>query len=73
MTWLTVYGGAERVLEQMLACFRQVELFSTVEFLPETERGFLGGRSVRHSSCYLGRNCENDRVVKLRKAWASCI
>ncbi len=47
--WLTVYGGAERVLEQMLACFPQAELFSTVEFVPEAERHFLGGRRVNTS------------------------
>lgn len=47
--WLTVYGGAERVLEQMLACFPQAELFSTVEFVPESERHFLGGRRVNTS------------------------
>ena len=47
--WLTVYGGAERVLEQVLACFPQAELYSTVEFVPESERHFLGGRKVNTS------------------------
>lgn len=42
--WLTVYAGAEKVLEQMLACWPDADLFSLVDFLPEEQRGFLGGR-----------------------------
>ena len=33
--WLTVYAGAEKVLEQMLACWPDADLFSLVDFLPE--------------------------------------
>ncbi|MFO1074198.1 MAG: glycosyltransferase family 4 protein [Geminicoccaceae bacterium] len=47
--WLTVYGGAERVLEQILAVLPQAELFSLVDFVPEDQRAFLGGRKVRTS------------------------
>jgi glycosyltransferase involved in cell wall biosynthesis len=47
--WLTVYAGAERVLEQMLLAFPQAELYSLVDFLPEDARGFLGGRRARTS------------------------
>lgn len=42
--WLTVYGGAERVLERMLAVMPQAHVYSLVDFVPEEQRGFLGGR-----------------------------
>jgi glycosyltransferase involved in cell wall biosynthesis len=44
--WLVTYAGSERVLEQMLACFPRADIFSVVDFLPDYERGFLGGRNV---------------------------
>lgn len=47
--WLTVYGGAERVLEQILAVVPHAQLFSLVDFVPAAQRGFLGGRPVRTS------------------------
>ncbi len=47
--WLTVYAGAERVLEQMLLCYPQADIYSTVDFLPPKERAFLGGKSVHTS------------------------
>jgi len=47
--WLTTYAGAERVLEQMLATYPQADVFSLIDFLPSSERAFLGGRSVRTS------------------------
>jgi glycosyltransferase involved in cell wall biosynthesis len=39
--WLVTYGGADRVLEQILACFPQADLFSLVDFLPANQRGFI--------------------------------
>lgn len=42
--WLTTYAGSERVLEQMIACYPQADLFSVVDFVPEESRGFLQGR-----------------------------
>jgi len=42
--WLVTYAGAERVLEQMLACYPDADLFTLVDFLGDDERGFLGGR-----------------------------
>jgi glycosyltransferase involved in cell wall biosynthesis len=45
--WLTVYAGAERVLEQMLLCYPQADLYSVVDFLPQSERGFLQEKSVQ--------------------------
>jgi glycosyltransferase involved in cell wall biosynthesis len=47
--WLVTYAGAERVLEQMLAVYPDAHLYSLIDFLPETERGFLGGRQVHTS------------------------
>lgn len=47
--WLTVYGGAERVLEHILAVLPQADLFSLVDFVPPDQRGFLAGKPVRTS------------------------
>lgn len=47
--WLDTYGGSERVVEQMLACFPEADVFAVCDFLPEAERAFLGGRTVRTS------------------------
>lgn len=47
--WLTVYGGAERVLEQILACYPEADLYSVVDFLPPDGRGFIRNKPVRTS------------------------
>ena len=47
--WLTVYAGAERVLEQILHLYPDADLFSLVDFLPETQRGFIHNKPVRTS------------------------
>lgn len=47
--WLPLYGGAERVLEQMLEVFPQADLYSMVEFVPEDQRSFLKGKKVTTS------------------------
>jgi glycosyltransferase involved in cell wall biosynthesis len=47
--WLVTYAGSERVLEQMLACYPQADVFSLVDFLPEDQRSMLGGRRVHTS------------------------
>lgn len=39
--WLTVYAGAERVLEQILLCYPNADLYSVVDFIPPRKRGFL--------------------------------
>jgi glycosyltransferase involved in cell wall biosynthesis len=44
--WLVNYGGSERVLEQMLLCYPEADLFSLVDFVPSHERGFLQGKKV---------------------------
>jgi glycosyltransferase involved in cell wall biosynthesis len=47
--WLVTFGGAERVLEQMLRVLPEADLFSLIDFMPEPQRSFLGGRPVRTS------------------------
>lgn len=45
--WLTVYGGAERVLAEILAIFPDADLFVVVDFLDETHRANLHGHTPR--------------------------
>ena len=47
--WFDTYAGSERVIEQLLAIWPEADLFALVDFLPEAERGFLGGRRVNTS------------------------
>lgn len=44
--WLTVYAGAERVLRQILQMYPSADVYTTVDFLPEQQRGFLDGHRV---------------------------
>jgi hypothetical protein len=46
---LFVYGGAERVVEQILMLFPAAEVFALVDVLADEQRRFLGGRTVRTS------------------------
>lgn len=47
--WLTVYGGGERVLEQIINILPHAELFTVVDFLPDDHRDFLKRKHVRTS------------------------
>lgn len=47
--WLVTYAGAERVLEQMLNVFPDAELFSLVDFLPDSNRDFIQNKQVKTS------------------------
>ena len=47
--WLESYAGSERVLEQLLACWPEADIYAVCDFLPEAQRHFLGGRAVRTS------------------------
>ncbi len=47
--WLTIYGGAERILEQLLLLYPNADLFSLVDFLPPEQRGFILGKPVKTS------------------------
>ena len=45
--WLVAYAGAERVLEQIIACFPDADIFSVVDFMDE--RACLQGKRVTTS------------------------
>ncbi|WP_296653449.1 glycosyltransferase family 4 protein [Paraburkholderia sp.] len=47
--WLVTYAGAERVLEQIIACFPEADLFAVVDFVDEKDRAFLHGKPVTTS------------------------
>ncbi len=47
--WLATFAGSERVVAEMLKCFPHADLYALVDFLPDSERSFLGGRTVRTS------------------------
>jgi len=42
--WLTTWGGAERVLAQLLAVYPGADLFAVCDFLSASDRDALGGR-----------------------------
>jgi glycosyltransferase involved in cell wall biosynthesis len=39
--WLVNYAGSERVLEQIVKLFPDADLFCQVDFMPDSERGFI--------------------------------
>ncbi|HIZ51201.1 MAG TPA: glycosyltransferase family 4 protein [Candidatus Pseudomonas excrementavium] len=47
--WLTVYSGAERVVEQILQLYPEADLFSLIDFLQDDQRGFLNGKQATTS------------------------
>lgn len=47
--WLITYGGAERVLEEMLAVFPDADLFALYDFIPPDRRGFIRDKRVTTS------------------------
>jgi glycosyltransferase involved in cell wall biosynthesis len=47
--WMTLKGGGESCVEQLMDLYPQADLFCVVDFLPEHERGFLKGRNVKTS------------------------
>ncbi|WP_322004131.1 glycosyltransferase family 4 protein [Paraburkholderia tropica] len=47
--WLVTYAGAERVLEQIIDCFPDADLFSVVDFVEDKDRGFLRGKRATTS------------------------
>ncbi|MCE5193105.1 glycosyltransferase family 4 protein [bacterium] len=48
--WLITYAGSERVLEQMLKCYPDADLFAVVDFLPQGQCGFIMDKSVTTTS-----------------------
>ena len=47
--WLPLYGGAERLLEQIIVVFPQADIYTLIDTVPDAQRGFLGGRPVTTS------------------------
>ncbi|MEN7341434.1 MAG: glycosyltransferase family 4 protein [Pseudomonadota bacterium] len=47
--WCVVYGGAERVLEHIIDCYPQADIFSLIDKVPEEQRHFLRGKTVNTS------------------------
>jgi glycosyltransferase involved in cell wall biosynthesis len=47
--WLDTWGGAENVLAVLLDLYPAADLYATVDFLSETDRGRLGNHRVRTS------------------------
>ena len=47
--WFAAYAGSERVVEQILHIVPQADVHALVDFLPESDRAFLGGRTVTTS------------------------
>ncbi|WP_175964489.1 glycosyltransferase [Burkholderia pyrrocinia] len=45
--WLVTYGGSEKVLEQIVECFPDADVFSLVDFI--SERSFLKEKQVKTS------------------------
>jgi glycosyltransferase involved in cell wall biosynthesis len=43
------YAGSERVLEQMLVVFPEADIFSIVDFVPDSQRHFLQGKIPKTS------------------------
>jgi glycosyltransferase involved in cell wall biosynthesis len=47
--WFVNYAGSEKVVEQILKCFPQADLFAVVDFLKDDERGFIMNKPVKTS------------------------
>lgn len=47
--WLYINAGAEKVLENILALFPDADLFSLVDYLPESNREFIHNKDVTTS------------------------
>ncbi|KAB8039074.1 glycosyltransferase [Silvanigrella paludirubra] len=47
--WLTVYGGAERVVEQIIECYPNCDIYSLIDFLNDEQRFFVKGKKAKTS------------------------
>lgn len=47
--WCVIYGGAERVLEHIIDCYPEADIFTLIDFVPEQQRGFLRGKVPKTS------------------------
>ena len=59
---MSAYGGAERVIEQILQIYPAADVFTVVDVLPPDQRAFLGGRKVRTS--FLQRLPRRERYYR---------
>lgn len=46
---MSAYGGAERVIEQILGLYPSADVFTVLDVVPEGQRRFLGERAIRSS------------------------
>jgi glycosyltransferase involved in cell wall biosynthesis len=46
---MSAYGGAERVIEQILTIYPSADVFTVLDVVPENQRAFLQGRVIHHS------------------------
>lgn len=53
--WLTVNGGAEKVLKEIIKCFPDADLFSLIDFMPAEER----------ADCLFGKEATTSWIQKL--------
>ncbi len=44
--WLVTIGGAEKVLQQLLTCYPEADVFAVVDFIAAKDRDFLLGKTV---------------------------
>jgi len=44
--WFVTYAGSERVVEQILNLFPHADLFAVVDFLNDSQRGFIQNKKV---------------------------
>ena len=47
--WLVTFGGAEKVLEQIINLYPEADLFSLIDFIPEGKRDFIKNKTVTTS------------------------
>lgn len=45
--WLSVYAGAEKVLEQIIKCFPEADLFAVCDFIDSNDRNFLANKDIK--------------------------
>lgn len=46
---MSAFGGAERVIEQVLRLYPKADMFSVLDVVPENQRAFLSGRRIESS------------------------
>jgi glycosyltransferase involved in cell wall biosynthesis len=47
--WCVIYGGAERVLENIIDCFPDADIYSLIDVVPEQQRELLRGKTPKTS------------------------